>query len=125
MPGGDRTGPVGMGPMTGWGRGYCAGYAVPGYLNAGAVGWAGPRGFAGRGMRAGFGGGGRGFRHRFYATGVPGWMGSGVPYPGVAYGPAGQAESTILAQQAEDLKAALSQIQKRLDELNQEKTHED
>ena len=23
MPGGDRTGPMGNGPMTGWGRGYC------------------------------------------------------------------------------------------------------
>jgi hypothetical protein len=24
MPGFDGTGPMGMGPMTGWGRGYCA-----------------------------------------------------------------------------------------------------
>lgn len=33
MPGGDRTGPTGMGPMTGRSAGYCAGYGVPGYLN--------------------------------------------------------------------------------------------
>jgi len=33
MPGGDRTGPAGMGPMTGRAAGYCAGYPVPGYLN--------------------------------------------------------------------------------------------
>lgn len=26
MPGGDRTGPLGMGPMTGRGLGYCAGF---------------------------------------------------------------------------------------------------
>ena len=26
MPGGDRTGPMGMGQMTGRGAGYCAGY---------------------------------------------------------------------------------------------------
>jgi len=26
MPGGDRTGPIGMGPMTGRGMGYCTGF---------------------------------------------------------------------------------------------------
>ncbi len=31
MPRGDRTGPAGMGPMTGGGAGLCAGYGVPGY----------------------------------------------------------------------------------------------
>lgn len=33
MPGGDRTGPAGMGPMTGRAAGFCAGYPVPGYMN--------------------------------------------------------------------------------------------
>ena len=33
MPGGDRTGPGGMGPMTGRAVGYCAGYPVPGFMN--------------------------------------------------------------------------------------------
>lgn len=33
MPGGDGTGPMGMGPMTGRGAGYCAGFEVPGYAN--------------------------------------------------------------------------------------------
>ena len=33
MPGGDRTGPAGFGPMTGRAAGYCAGYTVPGYMN--------------------------------------------------------------------------------------------
>ena len=31
MPFGDGTGPRGMGPMTGWGAGYCAGYNRPGF----------------------------------------------------------------------------------------------
>jgi hypothetical protein len=31
MPGGDRTGPRGMGPMTGKGAGYCTGYDIPGW----------------------------------------------------------------------------------------------
>ena len=33
MPGGDGTGPGGMGPMTGRAAGYCAGYPVPGFIN--------------------------------------------------------------------------------------------
>ena len=33
MPGGNGTGPAGLGPMTGRGAGFCAGYAVPGYMN--------------------------------------------------------------------------------------------
>ena len=33
MPGGDGTGPGGMGPMTGRAAGYCAGYPVPGFMN--------------------------------------------------------------------------------------------
>lgn len=33
MPGGDGTGPVGSGPMTGRAAGFCAGYPVPGYMN--------------------------------------------------------------------------------------------
>lgn len=36
MPGGDGTGPAGMGSMTGRAAGYCAGYAVPGYMNPAA-----------------------------------------------------------------------------------------
>jgi hypothetical protein len=31
MPFGDGTGPQGMGPMTGWGAGYCTGYNRPGF----------------------------------------------------------------------------------------------
>ena len=33
MPFGDGTGPRGMGPMTGRGAGYCAGYGAPGFTN--------------------------------------------------------------------------------------------
>ncbi len=33
MPAGDRTGPAGLGPMTGRAAGYCAGYPVPGFMN--------------------------------------------------------------------------------------------
>ena len=69
MPGGDRTGPLGAGPMTGRGAGFCAGYSMPGYANPiSGRGWFGfgrGRGWFGRG-------GGRGWRHWYYATGLPG-----------------------------------------------------
>ena len=41
MPWGDGTGPLGLGPMTGRAAGFCAGYAVPGYMNpaVGPVAW--------------------------------------------------------------------------------------
>jgi hypothetical protein len=76
MPGGDRTGPMGLGPMTGRGTGYCAGEPGPGSAN-------GP---GGRGR--GFGGGGgrrrRGRRNRFNATGLTGRQQAeaGVPASG-------------------------------------------
>ena len=49
MPAGDQTGPQGMGPMTGRGLGYCAGYNTPGYANPR------PRRFFRRGFGRGFG----------------------------------------------------------------------
>lgn len=54
MPRGDRRGPDGMGPMTGRGLGYCAGYEQPGFMAD-----APPRGGAGYGRGYGFGRRGR------------------------------------------------------------------
>jgi hypothetical protein len=34
MPRGDKTGPVGMGSMTGQGLGFCTGFKMPGYRNS-------------------------------------------------------------------------------------------
>jgi hypothetical protein len=53
MPGGDGTGPMGQGPMTGRRMGYCAGYDRPGFA---ATGWGFGRGMGlgrrfGRGLR--------------------------------------------------------------------------
>jgi len=33
MPSGDRTGPIGRGPMTGRSAGFCSGFSSPGYSN--------------------------------------------------------------------------------------------
>jgi Family of unknown function (DUF5320) len=98
MPGGDRTGPTGAGPRTGRGMGYCSSNDQPGYAGAAPA------------FRCGFGfrraGMGRGWRHRFYATGIPGW----VP-------PTQEQETADLKAQADLLKTQLDAIQKRLKEL--------
>jgi hypothetical protein len=122
-----------MGAMTGRGAGYCAGYGMPGYMNpipgyGRGGGWG--RG-AGRGFGRGFGGGGRGWRNRYYATGVPGWMAVGHPYGGFyppyagfgAYAPAGTApehELEALREQATFLDQSLKDVKKRIDELEAE-----
>ena len=123
MPGGDGTGPGGMGPMTGRAAGYCAGYPVPGYANA--AGGRGFRGFGGRG-----GGGGRGWRNQFYATGLTGWQRAGMGYPAFGgampaapypapFAPAmsGEQELDALKGQAEHFEDALDGIRKRIQEL--------
>ncbi|MBO8131882.1 MAG: DUF5320 domain-containing protein [Candidatus Marinimicrobia bacterium] len=120
MPLGDRTGPLGLGPMTGRAAGYCAGYPVPGYLNPvpgiGRLGWG--RGWFGRG---------RGWRHWFWATGLPGgvraWYGLPAfggwvyPYPGEI---TPKEEMAYLQDQAEVLKRNLEEISKRIETLEKE-----
>ncbi len=115
MPRGDATGPMGMGPMTGRGAGYCSGYGIPGYMNnIPGRGFGRGAGFGGRGGR----GGGVGFRNRFYATGVPGWAwyGGSMAAPYQKSDP--EFEKQALGNQAEMLQAELDAIKKRLEELN-------
>ena len=120
MPGGDRRGPAGMGPMTGRAAGYCAGYSVPGFVNAGyGAGW-------------GFGrGGGHGWRNQYYATGLTGRQRGAYPYYGSAaqgYAPyypqnaAGYSrenELNSLKGQAEYMEDTLEGINKRIKELEE------
>jgi hypothetical protein len=76
MPLGDRTGPRGLGPMTGRAMGYCGGYPEPGCMNPGP--WFGfSRGYGfGRGY-----GRGRGFgRGRNWQRGGR-MMPYGYPFP--------------------------------------------
>ncbi len=124
MPGGDKTGPVGAGPMTGRGIGLCAGYGMPGYMNpipgrgfGPGVGW-------GRGMGRGF----RGGRGRMsYGAGFAGWdnrHGFHVPQSPV-YAPttpySGSEELRDLKNQAKHFNDMLSDINKRIDELTKER----
>jgi hypothetical protein len=103
MPGGDGTGPMGMGPMTGRGLGYCAGYAAPGYA------------------APGFGmGRARGFRRRmYYMNGLPcGARYGAYPYGFTPYACQGTApeadEKEVLQNQAEFLEKQLKEVRERL-----------
>jgi len=126
MPGGDRTGPAGMGPMTGRAAGFCAGYQVPGYWNP-----IGVRGFGGRGRgfwgRGGGRGGGRGWRNWFYATGLPGWVRTGQPVLTDVYNTPDipklrpEQELASLRQQAEYFRSTLDSISGRIEELEKAK----
>jgi hypothetical protein len=125
MPGGDRTGPSGMGPMTGRKMGLCSGDTVPGYANRFPVG-AGARG--NRAFGRGGGGGGRGWRNWYHATGLPGYIRSarGMPAwgrPAVqdmntdAPGPSTAGELDMLKAQSKQLAESLKEIEKRIEEL--------
>lgn len=118
VPRGDRTGPRGLGPMTGRAAGYCAGYPVPGYMNPGFGGF-------------GFGGGrGRGWRHMYWATGLPGWARAGYPrsvppaYGAYGWQPPGsidaKEETEFLKEQAKLLRRQLQDIEERMEELEEE-----
>jgi hypothetical protein len=119
MPRGDGTGPAGFGPMTGRAAGYCAGYDMPGYMSP----------FPGRGFW-GRGGGGRGWRNWYYATGLTGWqraaMGPygpyGAPYAAPYYPPpvTAEQEREALLAQVKSLEAVLEDARKRLQELESE-----
>lgn len=116
MPRGDRSGPMGIGPMTGRAAGYCAGYGMPGYMNP-----IPGRGFGagfGRGRGRGFwGGGGRGWRHMYWATGLPGWGGVAPVLP-----PTPETEKRFLKAQATALQRQIDDIRKRLEELESQET---
>lgn len=99
MPRGDRTGPMGAGPKTGRGMGYCGDYNQPSFVNQVAA------------FRCGFGfgrrGAGHGWRHRFYASGIPNWV-----------APTAEQETADLKAQANLLEAQLDSIKKRIEELS-------
>lgn len=114
MPFGDRTGPAGLGPRTGRGAGFCAGFGIPGFLNRAVSGW----GFFCRG------GGGRGWRNWYYATGLTGWQRAlgalgwwpafGPPYAA----PSREQELEQLKNQARYFESALENIRKRITALD-------
>jgi len=113
MPGFDRTGPMGAGPMTGGARGRCN-PATAGTIPAFAGGYGYGRGLA---MRRGFRGAcgpGRG-RRRGYGRGF-GWY---PPALGPAYAKDAASEIDMLKADAETMQKSLDAINKRIDELSE------
>jgi len=102
MPGGDRTGPMGMGSMTGRGMGVCSGRAGSAmYLGGGRFAWG-----------CGMGFGGRGRRNRFWAR-----------QSGAALAPqpeplSASDELAELKQQAQALQDSLKDINRRIEQLS-------
>lgn len=103
MPGGNGTGPVGMGPMTGRAAGFCAGYAGSGYAN--------PGGTRGCGMGMGRGRGGQMGRGRGF-----GWNGVANSYPAPQNLTADQ-ELETLKGQADYFEDSLRVTRERIAEL--------
>lgn len=105
MPGGDYTGPMGMGSRTGRGAGFCSGSGMPGYANSGF-------GRGGFGFRRGAG---RGMGRRFFG---PAGYGAGVyDYEPAAYPGPVEAKQALKAE-ADALKRRLDEINARLDALS-------
>ncbi len=98
MPRGDGTGPNGMGPMSGRAAGYCAGFAQPGWTNAG-------RRFFGRGGRS---------MNRWANT--P-YMSNPEYYsPPVRY----ESEKEYIENEIKNLNNRLASLNKRMEELSKE-----
>jgi hypothetical protein len=116
MPRGDKTGPMGQGPMTGRNLGFCAGYDTPGIAKNVGDGTGFGRGM-GRGMRGGMGRGmGRGM-----GFGMRGGFGRGA---GFGYGwnapMTKEEEIRSLKTRAEFLDQNRADITRRLEELEKE-----
>ncbi len=112
MPRGNRTGPWGMGPRTGRGLGYCAGYPSPGYTKGPGMGLGRSYGW-GRGWR----GVGWSQGRRFYS--YPSDMIPPESIPSSFSAP--EEESKYLENTLIALKKEVEFIEKRIEELASKK----
>lgn len=101
MPRGDGTGPAGLGPMSGRGRGYCSGFTSPGFMRSAGMCF-------GASLGLGFG---RMFVRR--SRHAPWGYGYGAVIPEAD-------ERQALAGQAEFLEKRLADVKKRLSQLKEE-----
>ena len=118
LPGGDRTGPAGRGPMTGRGLGYCSGYPTPGYTRGPGMGFG--RGW-GRGRGRGYYRGGR-YRDPYYEPYV---LNPPTYVPASPLAKPDQItmlkqEKEYLESEMEGIKNALNDISKRIADMEKE-----
>lgn len=111
MPFGDRTGPLGAGPVSGRGGGFCAGQGHPGYVTAPNQQWFGVGGRGGR----------RGWRNRFYGAGLGGWgrWGGWPDWTGAGSPSGSDQEIGVLKDRARQFETALDSIRKRIEALQE------
>lgn len=104
--------------MTGWGFGYCTGYANPGWAGAGITD---------RGRRRPWGArGGFGWRNRFYATGQPFWADpETVPTEAPMQTQDRETEIEGLKAQARNVEEMLKQINARIESLSEQKAQKE
>jgi len=123
MPFGDGTGPRGLGPRTGRGTGYCAGFCMPGSMSPvpGGSGFGFGRG--GRAMGCQWFGAGRGWRNWYGAAGMSRWAGTGYGYPSAPSYTA-EEEIALLREDAEFLQKQLQEIQSRISTMEKSEKRE-
>ncbi|MFX1454113.1 MAG: DUF5320 domain-containing protein [Promethearchaeota archaeon] len=119
MPSGDRTGPRGLGSMTGRSLGYCAGYDTPGYTRGPGMGGAWRRGRGG-GFSRGMGYG----RHWQWDYRIPSYTFYRTPIlPKIT--PEDQLDmfkqqKEFLESEMNNIKSAVEEISKKIIELEKE-----
>ncbi len=117
MPGGNGMGPMGQGPMSGRGMGWCRGANTSDSTGQNEAGYGMGRG----------GGRGNGWRHRhgFRTSGLPGWLrawmgafGGSTPSPrDLNSNLSDKQELEILKQKADTLERALGEIRARIQDV--------
>lgn len=114
MPGFDRTGPRGMGPMTGGGRGLCNPRGIrPAYQSYGY-------GFRGASPAWPYVSRGRGGLPRCWYPGPSGrWAASPVPLA-ASYQPSPKEEMDFLKEQSKAMKCDMEEIERRIQELEKQ-----
>ena len=112
MPRGDQTGPMGMGPMSGRGAGFCAGYDAPGYAYPGYPTRGVRRMWRGRGWF-----GGHGMHRHGYGWGPMDFVAYEVPYPAEM---TPEEKADMLSTREAWLKEQLDEVHRDLDNLQKE-----
>lgn len=114
MPGFDRTGPRGMGPMTGGGRGFCNPRGIrPAYQGYGF-------GFRGASPAWPYIGRGRGGLPRCWYPAALGEGTANVTPPVASYQPSPREELDFLKEQSNAMKREMEAIERRIQELEKQ-----